>query len=89
MFYTIKHKLHGDDLGALIEAESKEKALRILFAKGNFGEENQTFLLNIEEFNSIEIPLSNIKYATISNNKRRKKNESLIIQWWKGWGEAL
>lgn len=89
MFYTIKHKLHGDDLGALIEAQSEEQALKILFTKGNFGDENERLLLDIQKFNDIKTPLSNIKYVTISNNKRRKKNESLIIQWWKGWGEAL
>lgn len=89
MFYTIKHKLHGEDLGALIEAESRDQAFKILFTKGNFGEEGERFLLNIEEFSDIETPLSKIKYATISNNKRRKKSESLIIQWWKGWGEVI
>lgn len=89
MFYTIKHKLHGDDLGAIIEAESQDQAFKILFNKGNFGEEHEKFLLNIEEFENIKIPLSSVKYMTISNNKFRKKKEPLIIQWYKGWGESL
>lgn len=89
MYYVITHKLHSDDLGALIEADSNDMAFKVLFTKGNFGEEGERFLLNIEEFNDIETPLSKIKYMTISNNKKRKKNESLIIQWWKGWGELV
>jgi len=89
MYYTITHKLHGDDLGAIIEATSEEQAFRVLFNKGNFGEEHERFLLNIESSNNINDLLSKVKYMTISNNKNRKKHQPLIIQWWKGWGEAI
>ena len=89
MYYTITHKLHGEDLGAIIEAESEDQAFRVLFHKGNFGEEKEKFLLKIKNSENIEDLLSEIKYMTISNNKKRKKNESLIIQWWKGWGDAI
>lgn len=89
MYYTITHKLHGEDLGAIIEAESEDQAFRILFNKGNFGEENEKFLLKIKNSENIEDLLKEVKYMTISNNKKRKKNESLIIQWWKGWGETV
>lgn len=88
MFYTIKHKLHGEDLGAIIEAESKEQAFKILFTKGNFGEEHEKFLLSIEESENIETPLSKIKYKTLIN-KRIKKYEPVLIQWYKGWGELI
>jgi hypothetical protein len=33
MFYSITHKLHNDDLGAIIEADSKDEAFKILFNK--------------------------------------------------------
>jgi hypothetical protein len=88
MFYSITHKLHNDDLGAIIEADSKDEAFKILFNKGNFGEEHQRFLLVIEEFSDIGTPLSKVKYQTLSN-KRRGKRDPLIIQWYKGWGESL
>lgn len=85
MFYTITHKLHSDDIGALIEGENREDALRILFNKGNFGDPSEVSLLNVTEFNNIQEPLSQIKY-NILVDKRRGRRDSLIIQWCKAWG---
>jgi hypothetical protein len=85
MFYIITHQLHNDDIGALIEGDNREDALRILFNKGNFGDSSESFLLNVSEFDNIEEPLSQIKY-NILINKRKGKRDNLIIQWCKAWG---